>query len=571
MLPLEVRAGLRTAEVSRYPTRTLVSVLVSVLCVLLAGLAAMGPAQHLGATADEGAHIGPGLQWWIEHRFSYEPLTPPLARAAVSFLPWLWGFHSQGMPDTWSEGRAVLAASGNPALLLLLARIGTLVFLVWSSAIVWLLGRRAGGVTTAAVAVACFVTLPPIIANAGIATTDLAQAATFASLTYIFMRFVETPSRRLAALVGVAGALALATKFTSIAFFPVCVIGLLGWRRIVAGRDGTWFPGMKAVTRSLTISLPVMLLVIWAIYNFRVGSLLWQAPVAGMQAEHQAGRGLWFDFAGLNVFPANEFWRGLLDAFRRNSGSPPDYLFGRLHDGGSLLFVPVSFLLKTPIHFLLLALFGIACSVLQTRRSGNWDMGAPWVVGLCVIVAAMFSVPHMGVRYVLSAYVFFSVTAGSAVVSIWNSARMVMAARTVVMAAALWAGFIVVEARREYLGWFSALAGPDPTWFIRSTDTDFGQYGVFIAEALRQRGATDVNLMLTWDPKVQAAYYGINHDMAELTRVGMPRFTRLAPDTPVTGWVAITVESLGSPSYQWLKNFTPVAKVSYEINIYKIE
>jgi hypothetical protein len=144
MLPLEIGPDRTQAGVSRRSGRTLVSVLIAILCVLLACVAAMGPARHLGATADEGAHIGPGLQWWIEHRFAYEPLTPPLARVVVSFLPWLWGFHSQGMQDAWSEGRAVLATSGNPALLLLLARIGTLLFLVWSSAVVWLLGRRAG-------------------------------------------------------------------------------------------------------------------------------------------------------------------------------------------------------------------------------------------------------------------------------------------------------------------------------------------------------------------------------------------------------------------------------------------
>jgi hypothetical protein len=571
MLPLEIGPDRPPAGVSRRSVRTLVSVLMAILFVLLACVAAMGPARHLGATADEGAHIGPGLQWWIEHRFAYEPLTPPLARIVVSFLPWLWRFHSQGMQDAWSEGRAVLAASGNPALLLLLARIGTLLFLVWSSAVVWLLGRRAGGPAAAAVAVACFVSLPPIIGNAGIATTDLAQAATFTSLIYVFMRFIETPSRGLAALLGIAGALAVATKFTSIPFFPVCVAGLLGWRRIVMGRNGAWLPSMQAVTRTLTISIPVMLLAIWAVYNFRIGSLLWQSPVEGIEAVHPAGRGTWYDLANLSIFPANEFWRGLLDAFRRNSGSPPDYLFGRLHSGGTLLFLPVSFLLKTPIHFVLLTLCGIVFSVARTRQAGNWASGAPWVAGLCVIVAAMFSVPHMGTRYLLSAYVFFSATAGSAVVGIWNSTRLAMAGRAAVMAAAVWAGLIVVESRREYLGWFNVLAGSDPTWFVRDGDTDVGQYGVFLAEALRQRDVAEVNLMLTWDPKVQPAYYGVYHDVAELTRVGVPPFSRLAPDTPVTGWVAITVESLDSPSYQWLNKFTPVAKVSYAIYIYHID
>lgn len=67
----------------------LAPVLIAVLLVLMAAALVVGPAAHLGVTADEGAHIAAGLQWWIAHRYSYEPLTPPLARIAVSFLPWL--------------------------------------------------------------------------------------------------------------------------------------------------------------------------------------------------------------------------------------------------------------------------------------------------------------------------------------------------------------------------------------------------------------------------------------------------------------------------------------------------
>lgn len=553
--------------------RIFVSVAISVLCVLLASAIAMGPARHLGATSDEGAHIAAGLQWWNQHRFTYEPLTPPLARIVVSFLPWLWGFHAQGMPDIWSEGHAVLAASGDPALLLLLARMGTLLFLVWSSVNVWLMGRRTGGPAVAAVSVLCFCTLPPIIGNAGIATTDLAQAATFTSLIYVFMRFVEAPLPALAALLGLTAALAFTAKFTSIAFLPVCVVGLLVWRRLVAGRDGTWWPGRVAVKRMFGISLPVTLLAVWAIYNFRTGSLLWQSAGPVIATGNDNGRGLLHAFASLNIFPANEFWRGLVDAFHRNRGSFPDYFFGRIHEGGTVLFVPVSFLLKTPIHFLLLTVTGVIFSVTNMRRTQNWNEGAPWIAGLCVIVAAVLSVPHLGTRYVLSAYVFFSPTAGSAAVSIWNYGRKAIIARVAVGAAALWAGFIVVDARREYLGWFNGIAGSDPTWFVSGydTDTDYGQYGVFLAEALRRLGVSEVKLMLSWDPDIPGSYNGVNHDMAELMRVGMPRFTRLAPDMPATGWIAITADSLRSPHYHWLEKYPPVAKVFYEINIYHLE
>jgi hypothetical protein len=105
---------------------------------------------------------------------------------------------------------------------------------------------------------------------------------------------VEIPSRRHATLLGVSGALALLTKFTSIAFFPCCLLGLLAWRRIVVGRNRKWLPDPLAVKRVFTIAMPVMFLVIWAGYQFRIGSLLWRAPVEAMTPDRHALHGVFY-------------------------------------------------------------------------------------------------------------------------------------------------------------------------------------------------------------------------------------------------------------------------------------
>lgn len=536
-----------------------ISAIVAAALVALACAMALGPVLHLVATADEGAHIGPGLQWWTLHRFSLEPKTPPLARIVVGFLPWLWGFHTQGENNVWSEAHAVIAASGNPPLILLLARFGTLLFLVWASVAVWLLGKRAGGPDCAAVAVACFVTLPPVLGSAGIATTDLAQAATFGTLILVLLAYLDAPTRGLAVLFGVAGALTVAAKFTSLTCFPVCLAGVLIWRRSA----GLPWPAVRPVLRLGVFSVPVALVVIWAIYDFSIGSLLYEDPATGLTDPQGTGRGWAYAIVKLNVFPAHEFWRGLLDALRRADDDPPDFLLGRERNGPSLLFFPLSFGLKTPIAFLLLLVIGTAKTLLPPR-----PRDALWVAGLCVILAAMLSVPHLGVRYLLAAYLFFAVTAAQGALVLW---RWHAGGRAVVLALALWSGWIVGEERKDYLGWFNAMAGSEPDWYLHGTDTDYGQYGVFLADELRRLNVTDVWLMLSWNPAFPDAYYGFYHDIAELQRAGIPHFTRLPADTPVKGWVAITVESLQKPQFAWLRAFTPVAKVSYHIYIYHID
>ena len=63
-------------------------------------------------------------------------------------------------------------------------------------------------------------TSPMILAHGGLATTDLAFAATLTLVLFLFLRYATTPGRMVAAATGVAFALPLLTKLSALLFLP---------------------------------------------------------------------------------------------------------------------------------------------------------------------------------------------------------------------------------------------------------------------------------------------------------------------------------------------------------------
>jgi hypothetical protein len=120
-----------------------------------------------------------------------------------------------------------------------------------------------------------------------------------------------------------------------------------------------------------------------------------------------------------------------------------------------------------------------------------------------------------------------------------------------------------VRAHPDYLPYFNQLAGGHPERILLDSDLDWGQDLGRLADTLRSRGV----------PYVWIAYHG----KVDLSRQGLPPFTELPPEQPVTGWVAASLFSLalgeqGGPidSYAWLRPYQPVARVGHSILLYYI-
>jgi len=145
-------------------------------------------------TIDEPAHDACGLEWLGKGTYDLEPQHPPLARIFSALGPFLAGERSQGRKGIYNEGAAILYNQKNYQRNLTLARIGTLPFFWLACLVLYLAAARWFGKPQAALAVLFFTLLPPTLAHATLATTDMALTATMGLACFQLREYFRLPT-----------------------------------------------------------------------------------------------------------------------------------------------------------------------------------------------------------------------------------------------------------------------------------------------------------------------------------------------------------------------------------------
>src|SRR5687767_4708740 len=169
-------------------------------------------------TFDEPAHIACGTEWLADGVYRWEAQHPPVSRVAVSLGPYLLGGRPQGEPrvDIYAmskEGTKILYSGHRYDFWLAMARAGNLPFFWIACFVVYQWGRRYFGVAVAVAALFIFTFLPPVLAHAGLATTDMSLTAFLGAGFLAGLIWIEKPTVRNAIWFGVAMALGVLSKF----------------------------------------------------------------------------------------------------------------------------------------------------------------------------------------------------------------------------------------------------------------------------------------------------------------------------------------------------------------------
>ncbi|MGH6983719.1 MAG: ArnT family glycosyltransferase [Stellaceae bacterium] len=281
--------------------------------------------------------------------------------------------------------------------MLALARLGTLAFLLLATGVIWRWSRDLGGELTGLCALALFLTLPPVLAHAGLATADMAVAATFGLAVLAAIRWLERPDLGRSLALGAAGALMILSKFTVFLFFPAALLPVLSWRLWIDGHKRrptrVWLYGTAFVVLAAVM-------VIWGGYRFSVGSLGYEPALVGQQIVTTVAHpstGLAASIAKLPIYPAHEFFRGIFDTSRRvDAHHDPVFLLGHLSQGGLWYFFPVDLLAKTPLPFLIAAALGIVMLMQRSRALRDWRIAAPAFAAIGVLAGSMASPVDFG-------------------------------------------------------------------------------------------------------------------------------------------------------------------------------
>jgi hypothetical protein len=493
-------------------------------------------------TWDEPPQIACGMEWLDHGTYWYEADHPPLARVATAIGPYLMGVRAQHTPLELPnapiiEGLGILYDGKPYDRVLSAARAGILPFFWLACAVVWWWGLRYFGRLEAVTAVFLFTFLEPVLAHAGLATTDMALTAWLGAAFLSGAVWLEQPTAGRAALFGLCAGLAVVSKYSSLPFFAASAAIALAWYAALERPDGkTMRAGISRRLPGLALAAAVVCAVIVATFRFSFG--------------HVHGWKL----------PAPEFFRGIHEVLLHNARGQNSYLLGKRSHSGFRFYYQVVLAVKTPLAFLFLTAAGVLPAV---RRRGGYRLGwLPLAFAAGILAVAFFSRINIGVRHILPVYTGLSLTASAGAIHLWRTGARQAWARYALAAALLWFGGTSLAAHPDYLPYFNELAGGHPENILVDSDLDWGQDAKRLAARLRELGADQV----AFRP------FAIMHPH----RHGFPTVIPLDPASPHYGWNATGAstwkeERLGlydkRPELNplWPDRFAPVERVGKSI------
>jgi len=518
---------------------------------------------------DEPAHVACGMEWLDRRTYTYEVFHPPLARIAVALGPYLDGLRSGSQKDMWREGNAILYARGRYSHNLALARLGVLPFYVLAAVIVWIWSRRLFGEGAAVVAVLLFTSLPPVLAHAGLATTDMPLTASLSAALLALTVWIGQPTRTRTLILGLTVTLAVLSKFSALMFLPACGLTMFVCFWAEGRPDRSKRLGWRRLVKAVGIVAGMAALLVWAGYRFSLHPLntLADRPHATIDRYFGAsGRGHDRAYAVAETLPvpAPEFLVGIGSVVHDARLGRPAYLLGKIRQDGWWYFFPVALGVKSPIPFLLLACMGLMILLRRGWRSGEWGRLAPGAAAIVLLLVCLPSRINIGLRHILPIYPLLSIVAGYAALRLWSAGRYRRAARGVVVGLISWQVIVSALAHPDYLAYFNEVAERHPDRILVDSDLDWGQDLLRLSEAVRSRGL----------PSLAIAYFG----SADLTRHGLPPSQKLGPYQQATGWIAISEFKLKFgeyhhppyKGYEWLEAYQPVALVGRSIRLYYV-
>jgi len=472
-------------------------------------------------TIDEPDTLAAGMEYLSTGRYLYEDQHPPLARVAVAALPFLAGERFHPGPASYSEGYRILGHGAHYDRTLALARAGTLLFFWIASAASYLWGLRAGGPKAAVISVLLFSTLPPVLAHAGLATTDMALCAMLPAAALAALWWADAPTRGRSVGLGVLTALAFAAKFSALPFLAAAWVLMGAWHMAAARQSPRWLAaGLWRRRWALALAVATAALTVWAVYGFSFGRV---------------------DFLHLRL-PAPRFFSGIHSVWLHSQRGHAAFLLGRRSATGFWYYFPTVLALKTPLG--MLALLGLAPFLL--KRSPRAGLAAAFAVA--IVAAAMCGHIDIGVRHVLPVYVGLSVVCACAA----TGARSWLA-KAAVAALMVWQIVSGDLAHPDYLAYTNEIAGSHPERFLADSDVDWGQDMKRLEAFLEAEHA----------PQVTFAPFNRTYPMAGHEMVPM-----LPGETgrPSPGWNAVSVTIFKVFGYpEWAGRIPPQRRIGRSI------
>ncbi len=542
------------------------------------------------ATFDETAHLPAGYVYWRLGDYGVNPEHPPLVKMLAAF-PLL--FLNVKIPPLsprigpnpdFQFGNQFLYEENDGDRLLFLGRMAVLPLALLLGCVVFLWTKHLFGRGAAMLALLLYSFEPNILAHSPLVNTDLGAACFIFLAVYTFYRLMHRVSVTNLVLVGVSLGLALITKFSAP---PLLLILLILSLYLVFSRQdiAVQLPGVSpnsVITRGKKLVLILTALaglgllaygMIWAAYQFRYEGIapLRQPNQFPWEQVHERP---WLSQALKTMREAKLLPESYLYgmAFAVKGLKRWGFLMGKVSIDGWWYYFIVTFLLKTPLPFLLL----LATVPLTLPRL--WRENRVAVLFLLVPVLVYFAIAsasrlNIGHRHILPIYPFLFVIAGSLVS--WVRQRRGYAKGWLVILAA-WHVISSVAVFPHYLAYFNELGGGPQNGYKYLVDSnlDWGQDLKGLKRYMDTHGIRRV--WLSYFGSANPNYYKIPYNL--LPSIG---YSRPGGTQEPTSFIAISATNLQGVYFRTVgldpdyfkdyRQLTPMAKVGYSIFLYRFE
>ncbi len=537
-------------------SRTMTSKALYACSVLIAAFSAavISTYSRLSVTADEPAHLAAGMEYLQTGEYLYETQHPPLARIMAAVGPYF--FLGDRFPLTtgmWDESRRYFRDAPSYERSAAAMRMGVLPFYIVLLGVCAAWGYRAAQGTGAVLAVIITGFLPTLTGHAGLAATDAPSAATILLALFAFLLWLNQPRFFTALFVSVATTLAVATKFSSLLFFPVGAAGLVV--AFIASR--MTLPSLRAWARFLGTCVLTSPLLLWAVYGFETATLKNIAPGGIFENYfHDTTFSPFIESLLRRPLPLGQFVRGVAAVGLHNSYGHQNYFMGEIGATGWWTFFPVMLFYKAPLAFsgsLVLAL----AAWLVRRKGSDAVASAPLFAGLSILAASIFGSINLGTRHVLIVYPLLAVFTAIQLSKLLDRRRAPLS----IFVALLLCGQAWDWARSypDFIGYFNAAAPDDRSELVTDSDLEWGQYNYALRAKLDELGVE--------------SFYSDLFSRSEMDDRFFPHAISYEKHPRARGWIVIHRQCirLNRPWCLRLTDNTPVATVGNSILIYHLK
>lgn len=589
------------------------------LLFLMGSLAFLSMAQD-SLTFDELAHIGAGYSYLAKQDYRLNPEHPPLVKdiAAIPLLflnlkfpeqsgSWL---QQDSAPAWWVQfnfGRELLYESGNnPASIIFWSRVPMILLLLFLAWFLYRWGKELGGpmVGLGALFLAAF--SPTFLAHGRLVTTDVAAALGAALSMYYWLKFLDHPKKENVAKAGIAFGLAMLMKFTLLLLVPAFVIMTLLYALLNPAPAK-----IRDIARYVFLSMGaglIGLLLVASVYQAQI----WNYPQT-----HQI-RDTTADLAPNKITPVKnlvlfmaenpvlrplaQYARGIVMASQRAAFGNTTYFKGEISASGFSSYFPALYSTKEPLAFHIINFIiplGFAFLLLKEflkKKSGGsfFSSAISWirenftVISFFIFInmywaSALLGNLNIGIRHLLPIYPFafllLSWGCKELYIRLGEISKKVLAGSILLLS--VWYAGASLSAFPHYLSYYNELAGGIDQGYKIAVDSnyDWGQDFYRLRDFIRENKIDKIFLDY-FGGESPAYWLGEKYvKLDPLKEEGLA----LSEQSEPKGWVAVSLNQFmggiakpapgyDQPSgyYQWLLQYTPVAKAGTSIFIYHI-